>query len=94
MIKAETAAPKLNLKDYEGSYELNQQLTLNVSVEGDKLIGQATGQGSFELVNVKGDEFELTVAPVKLKFVRDENKKVVAVEVDQNGNIMKANKNK
>jgi len=95
MFKTETAAaPKANLKDYEGSYELTPQMTLNVTVEGDKLIGQATGQGSFELVNVKGDEFELSVAPVKLKFVRDESKKVVAVEVDQNGNIMKANKSK
>jgi hypothetical protein len=94
MFKTESAAiQKTNFKEYEGSYDLNQQITVTVIVEGDKLVAEATGQGKFELVQVKGDEFEITMAPVKIKFLRDENKKVVAMEVDQNGSVTKAKKN-
>lgn len=93
LFKTEAAPSKSSLKEYEGSFDLNQQITVTIIVEDGKLMAEATGQGKFELINVKGDEFEIAMAPVKIKFIRDENKKVVAMEVDQGGNIMKAKKN-
>lgn len=94
LFKTEAASNvKANLKDYTGSYEFNQR-TVVFSVEDNKLVAEVTGQGKFELTNVKGDEFEIANAPVTLKFVRDENKKVVAVEVDEGGNVTKAKRTK
>ncbi len=87
-------APKVNLSDYEGNYEINPQMMATVSVEGDKIFVEATGQQKVELTYVSGDEFEISIAPVKVKFLRDENKKVVSMEVNQGGNIMKAKKMK
>lgn len=93
--KYEFQAPKnvqkVNLKEYEGSYEYRQMM-LNLSIEDNKLIADVNGQQKIEFTNVKGDEFEVTGAPVSIKFVRDENKKVVAMEVDENGNVSKAKK--
>jgi len=93
VIKAASPA-KSNLNDYLGEYDLEGQLTITIRIEGNKLMADATGQTSSELNNIKGDEWELTIAPVKIKFIRDENKKVISMEIDQNGRIMKAKKTK
>jgi hypothetical protein len=82
---------KVNLKEYEGSYEY-RQMTLNLSIEDNKLIADVNGQQKIEFSNVKGDEFEVSGAPVTIKFVRDENKKVSGIEIDENGNVTKAKK--
>jgi hypothetical protein len=90
-FSSSAATPKANFKDYEGTYELGQ-MTLVITVEDNKLIAEANGQAKVELTNLKGDEFEVTGVPASVKFVRNENKKVTAVEVNQNGNVSTAKK--
>lgn len=91
LFKKESAEKsKANLKDYVGVYVLNPELSVEVVVEGDILYAQPTGQQRLPLTHVKGDDFEINMAPVTIKFLRDENKKVNVMEINQNGNIMKA----
>ena len=93
LFKSESAEKnKVNLKDYVGVYTLNPEMSVEVMIEGDLLYAQPTGQTRLPLTHVKGDEFEINMAPVTIKFLRDENKKVNVMEVNQNGNIMKAKK--
>jgi len=86
------AAIITSYKDYEGTYN-SGQVNIIITVEENKLMVEAAGQGKYELSYVKADEFELSIAPVKIKFLRDENKKVNAMEVDQGGKILKVKKN-
>lgn len=91
LFKKEDPAKKANLKDYEGTYDV-EGMIVTITIEGEKLIASATGQTSLEMNRIGTDEYELSGAPVKIKFIRDENKKVISMNVDQNGREMKAKK--
>jgi hypothetical protein len=61
-------------------------MIITISIDGKKLIAGATGQTATELRKTGTDEFELLIA------VRDENKKVINFDLNQNGKAMKAKK--
>jgi CubicO group peptidase (beta-lactamase class C family) len=70
-VKKETAVSADVLKQYVGEYELAPGFTITVTVENDKIFGQATGQDKFELFAEKENLFFLKVVDAKLEFVKE-----------------------
>ena len=65
---------------------------MTVTVEGDALFSQLTGQPKFRIFPKAKDEFLWKVADAQVVFLRDEQGQVNAVRHTQNGNTFKAPK--
>ncbi len=76
------------LTDYPGEYPLAPGFALQVRVEGDRLLAQATGQGAFPLTGVAKDVFEFAQAGIVIRFRRDQAGKVVALALEQGGQTL------
>jgi D-alanyl-D-alanine-carboxypeptidase/D-alanyl-D-alanine-endopeptidase len=77
------------LSEYAGDYPLRPNLTLRVFVLGNRLWGQATGQGAFPLDRVIPDVFFSSQPDLEIRFERKEAK-VVAMTLRQGGNDTRA----
>ena len=84
-VKKEMTVSADVLKQYVGEYELAPDFTITVTVENDKMFGQATGQSKFELFAEKKDLFFLKVVEAKLEFIRDEKGVVTSLILYQGG---------
>lgn len=83
--------PKI-LKDYAGQYELAPNFILTVTIEGEKIMTQATGQSKIEIVPVTETLFNVPQVRANIAFVRDESGKVTSLILDQGGRKMPAKK--
>lgn len=88
--QAGKADPK-TFGDYVGEYEL-PLFTLVVTREDDKLFGQPPGESKEELIPEPDGSFTVTNVGAKLRFVRDEQGKVVELQVNLQGQEMKGKK--
>lgn len=79
-----TIAPKI-LESYIGQYELTPGFILTIRKEGDRLTGQATGQGRLRLIPQSETDFKVSGVDASLTFVKDKEGKVTQVVVHQNG---------
>jgi CubicO group peptidase (beta-lactamase class C family) len=77
---------------YVGDYQLTPNLVLTISKEGDKLMGQATGQGKIELEPVTETKFIVTAINGSVTFEKDSGGKVTGLTLVQGGNNIKAPK--
>jgi CubicO group peptidase (beta-lactamase class C family) len=75
-----------------GDYEIAPNFILTVTKEGDKLFGQATGQGKLELEAVSENQFAVPSAKALVVFERDSSGKVVGLMLSQGGRDTKAKK--
>jgi CubicO group peptidase (beta-lactamase class C family) len=73
------------LKQYVGEYQLTPAFTITVSLEGNRLKAQATGQPQFDLFAEKENIFFLKVVDAKVEFVKDSNGTVTELILYQNG---------
>jgi len=80
------------LKQYVGEYWINNELKVNVSLEGRQLKGQMTGQPKVDLFAQRKDLFFLKVVDAQLEFTRDSSGKVVKVIMYQGGAMIEAPK--
>jgi hypothetical protein len=69
--------------EYVGTYRVDKQRSVRVWTEGGKLWGQQTGEPRVEAQPESGDLFYLSEAPMRLRFERDGDRKVVAMRVIQ-----------
>jgi len=76
--------PLDQLEQYVGNYKLSPALTINISVKKDKLMLQATGQPSFELVPIDKHSFYIEEVEAKIVF-NLENKEVESLTLHQGG---------
>lgn len=83
------AVDKKTYPDFAGRYDYTSAV-LTVSVEGDRLHAQLTGQPKFEIFPSGRDAFFWKVADAKVVFQRDEKGKVVAARHSQGGNSFTA----
>lgn len=88
MVKVDAAI----LDSYLGDYELAPSFVLTVSREGDKLFGQATGQGKLAMDTVSETQFTASSVDATITFEKDSTGKVVALTLVQRGRTMKAKK--
>lgn len=77
---------------YVGDYELAPNFILTVTREGDKLMGQATGQGKLELEPVTEMQFVVPGVNANITFEKDSAGKVTGLVLDQRGQKINAKK--
>jgi D-alanyl-D-alanine-carboxypeptidase/D-alanyl-D-alanine-endopeptidase len=89
--RSDTAAPVVlfppedELKAYEGQYALNPLAVFTVSVKGNTLFAQLTGQPALPVFETKPAYFEYDVVKAALEFERDKDGKVNGLILHQNG---------
>ncbi|MFH1194788.1 MAG: serine hydrolase [bacterium] len=92
-IKEETVkVPVEILQQYVGKYQLNPNFILAISIEGEQIFVEATGQPKFEIFPKNETEFYLKVVNAQIKFVKDADEKVEKLILFQNGQEMPAPK--
>jgi CubicO group peptidase (beta-lactamase class C family) len=73
------------LESLVGEYELRPGFVLTISRDGEKLIGQATGQGQTELRSESETQFYVKEASAEITFVKDDDGKVTKLILRQGG---------
>jgi hypothetical protein len=84
-----TVSPAL-LAKYVGTYELRPGFDLVITLEGDKLMSQATGQGKIQLFAETDTKFFLKVTDAQVEFLRDSNGAVGSLMLHQGPAEIKA----
>jgi hypothetical protein len=87
--KSITVSPEI-LAKYVGTYKLTPQLDLMITLEGDQLFTQASGQNKFPLFAETETKFFLKVLDVETEFVKDDKGVVTHLLHRQMGNEIKA----
>jgi CubicO group peptidase (beta-lactamase class C family) len=77
------------LKEYEGNYSFSRTIGLRVYASGPKLMVQGTGQTPLEATPFKKDVFVTEPIGAEVAFQRDANGKVIALTVDQRGQVLR-----
>jgi len=86
-----TLAPEILLQ-YVGKYELQPGFIIAITVSGNQIFAQATGQPQFEIFAESEDNFFLKVVPAKFVFSKDDNGKVNMATLHQGGQQMPGKK--
>ncbi|WP_405569236.1 serine hydrolase [Winogradskyella sp. Asnod2-B02-A] len=73
------------LKHYIGKYELAPNFNVDVTVEGNQIFGQATGQGKFEIFAADETTFFAKVTPLKVTFNKNALGEVESFTLYQGG---------
>lgn len=73
------------LKQYIGTYQLAQNFNVEVTVEGNQIFGQATGQGKFEVFAENETTFFAKVTALKMVFNKNTSGKVESFTLYQGG---------
>ena len=80
------------MKSYVGEYELAPGFVLAVTLEGNRLMTQATGQSKVEIFASSPTEFFLKVVNAQITFVKDASGAVTGLVLHQGGRDMPAKK--
>lgn len=98
MLKKLGAAPSIEkvtldestLESYVGTYTLQPGFDIVITREGDRLFGQATGQGQFELFPLSTTKFYVKLVEAQVTFDVKENGTVTQLILHQGGKDMPA----
>ncbi len=88
----ETKVDSASYGAFVGDYEIAPNFILTVTKDGDKLFGQATGQGTLELEPVSDKEFTVPSVKANILFEKDADGKVTGLVLSQGGRETKAKK--
>ncbi|MEW6195366.1 MAG: serine hydrolase [Bacteroidota bacterium] len=80
------------MKLYVGKYQLAPNFVITITLDGEQLFAQATGQPKFEIFSESEDTYFLKVVEAKLKFNKDTEGKCTGLTLFQGGREMPANK--
>lgn len=80
------------LAGYEGKYTLAPQFILTITVEGNQLFAQATGQGKLELEALSNTRFKTKGVDATIEFIQDASGKTESLILFQGGREMPAKK--
>lgn len=78
------------LRKLTGDYELREGFDLRIFLQDGVLMGQATGQGAFELMAESETRFFATVAPIDIEFELDSDGNAVSIALKQAGQVLRA----
>jgi hypothetical protein len=84
-FRKEIALADTILQKYIGKYEISPKLILAVTLEGNKLFGQPTGQQKQQLFPESQNKFFLKKIDVEVEFVKDDKGEVVKAILYENG---------
>jgi CubicO group peptidase (beta-lactamase class C family) len=74
-----------DLKEYPGTYQIDPEFSITITIEGQQVFAQATGQDKFGIFAEKKDLFFLKDVEAKIRFERDASGKVSGLVLLQNG---------
>jgi CubicO group peptidase (beta-lactamase class C family) len=80
------------LASYTGRYDYGQGMILKVTLEGNQLYSQMTGQSNFPIFPSSDSVFNWKVVDASIKFVADETGKITHAIHHQNGQEINAKK--
>jgi len=86
-IRATVKVDPAVLARYVGTYQLGPNFNIAITLDGDQLMGQATGQPMFPLFPESQTKFFLTVVDAEIEFFADDKGYMI---LHQNGQDMKA----
>ena len=89
---SEVTLPTEVLANYVGDYEIQPGFQIKIFLEGERLMGQATGQDSFEVFAAGDHKFFLKVVQASMVFSVDQNGVATAMEFTQGGRTAPAKK--
>jgi len=78
--------------DYVGQYEIDSNVLLDITKEGEKLMSQTTGQAKMELLPESEIEFFIKGFTAQFVFVRDGTGKVTKLIINQEGQRVTINR--
>ncbi|EDP95457.1 serine hydrolase [Kordia algicida OT-1] len=85
--KKEVQLSPTTLKKYIGNYQLAPNFFIEITVDGNQIFAQATGQSKFEMFAESEDNFFLKVVPASVTFQIDERTKMPkSLTLHQGGN--------
>lgn len=73
------------LKPYEGIYGLAPNFNVEITIEGQQIYAQATGQGKFEIFAEDNSTFFAKITPLKITFNKDASGNVESFTLFQGG---------
>jgi CubicO group peptidase (beta-lactamase class C family) len=77
---------------FTGVYEITPSFSITISLKGDNLFGQATGQMAFQLFPKSPVRFFLKAVDAEVEFYRDDKGMVTHLVLFQNGTELKGKK--
>ncbi len=77
------------LNRYVGTYQIAPQFSLTISVDGDQLMTQATGQPKVPVYPESRTKFFLKVVDAELEFTFSSTGQVTGLVLHQNGHDIK-----
>ncbi|MBA2304629.1 MAG: DUF3471 domain-containing protein, partial [Acidobacteria bacterium] len=77
---------------YAGKYELGPGFVITMTREGNSLMTQATGQGTFELFPESETKFFAKVTELSVTFIKGADGQVMQLELVQGGRTQTAKK--
>ncbi len=83
--RQEIKLPRETLAAYVGTYQLTPQIRLMITLDGDQLMTQLSGQRRFPVFAEAETTFFLKAVDAQLEFVKDEKGSVAAAILHQNG---------
>jgi hypothetical protein len=90
VVRQEVAVSPKILAQYIGTYELQPGFDLVITLEGDQLISQATGQGKIPLFAESETKFFPKVMDAEIEFLKDEKGAVTHLMLHQGAADIKA----
>ena len=90
--RKEIAVSSKVLAQYVGTYDLAPDFSLTMTVEGDHLMTQATGQQKLELYAESETKFFLKVVDAQVEFFKNDKGEVTHLVLHQGGRDMKGTK--
>jgi serine-type D-Ala-D-Ala carboxypeptidase/endopeptidase len=78
------------LGDYVGKFKLRPGAVVDITLAGEQLSVQLTGQDAFPIYASDRDKFFLKIVDAQIAFERDEAGKVIALVLHQNGRDQRA----
>ena len=83
--RKEITLPRETLAAYVGTYELTPQIKIMMTLDGDQLMTQLSGQPKFPVFAESETKFFLKVVDAQLTFVKDDKGSVTEAILHQNG---------
>jgi CubicO group peptidase (beta-lactamase class C family) len=90
--RKEIKLPRETLATYVGTYELQPRINLMITLDGEQLQTQLSGQRKAPLFAEAEGRFFLKVVDAQLEFLKDANGRVTDVILHQNGRDQKAHR--
>jgi serine-type D-Ala-D-Ala carboxypeptidase/endopeptidase len=92
-VAVRPATAEAQLKEYEANYSFSRKHGLRVYASGPKIIVQATDQAPLEAARFNKDTFVTEPLGAEVAFERDASGKVIALTLNQRGQVLRGERN-